>query len=135
MNLGKKKKLAMRTLNVGSSRIVFLESRLDEIKEAITKQDINDLVKNGAIIIKEGKGRRKVQKNGKSRSMGNVRRKKRNRKRNYIILTRNLRSYARSLESEGKISREKLLEIMKKIRNNDFKNKSQVKEYLTGVKK
>ncbi|MGA2130335.1 MAG: 50S ribosomal protein L19e [Candidatus Pacearchaeota archaeon] len=135
MNLGKKKKLAMRTLHVGSSRIVFLESRLDEIKEAITKQDINDLVKNGAIIIKEGKGRRKVQKNGKSRNMGNVRKKKRNRKRNYIILTRNLRNYSRSLKAEGKITKEKLSEIMRKIRNKDFKNKSQVKEYLAGVKK
>ncbi len=135
MNLSKKKKLAMRTLNVGSSRIVFLESRLDEIKEAITKQDIKELVKNGAILIKEGKGRRKASKNGKSRSMGNIRKKKRNRKRNYIILTRNLRNYSRGLESEGKISGEKLSEIMKKIRNKDFRNKSQVKEYLAGVKK
>ena len=135
MNLGKKKKLAMRTLKVGNSRIVFLESRLDEIKEAITKQDINDLVKSGAIIIKEEKGRRKVHKSGKSKSQGNVRKKKRNRKRGYIILTRNMRKYSRSLKSEGKISREKLSDIMKKIRNKDFKNKSQVREYLAGVKK
>ena len=35
MNLSKKKKLAKKTFNVGEDRIVFLESRLDEIKEAI----------------------------------------------------------------------------------------------------
>ncbi len=59
MNLEKKKKLAARTLNVGKERIIFLKSRLEEIKEAITRQDIKDLHKDGAIIIKEEKGRKK----------------------------------------------------------------------------
>ncbi len=52
MNLRKKKALAARTFGVGLSRIEFLEPRLDEIKEAITKQDIRDLYKDGAIRIK-----------------------------------------------------------------------------------
>ena len=34
MDLSKKKRLAKRTLNVGEDRIVFLESRLEEIKDA-----------------------------------------------------------------------------------------------------
>jgi len=71
MNLSKKKELAKRTLKIGKSRIVFLESRLSEIKEAITKQDIRDLKREGAIIIKNIKGRRKVKKR-KKRSSVNV---------------------------------------------------------------
>src|SRR3989344_4610124 len=53
MNLQKKKQLAIKTLKAGKERIVFLESRRDEIKEAITKQDIRDLVSDGAIIIRK----------------------------------------------------------------------------------
>jgi len=80
MDLSKKKKLTKRTLNVGEDRIVFLESRLEEIKDAITKQDIRDLVKSGAIVIKERKGRKKVQRK-RSRSTGNIRRKAKKKKR------------------------------------------------------
>ena len=36
MNLESKKRLAAKALNVGAGRIKFDESRLDEIKEAIT---------------------------------------------------------------------------------------------------
>ena len=60
MNLGKKKQLAARTLGVGKSRVHFVNENLNEIKEAITKQDIRDLVSSGAIKVKEVKGRRKV---------------------------------------------------------------------------
>ena len=42
MNLRKKKSLAARTLKVGKGRISFSQSRLDEIKEAIDRNnDIN----------------------------------------------------------------------------------------------
>ena len=59
MNLGKKKQLAIRTFGVGKERIIFVKSRLEEIKEAITKQDIRELYREGAIRIQEPKGRRK----------------------------------------------------------------------------
>ena len=58
MNLNTKKRLAARTLKVGLGRIKFDIERLDEIKEAITKQDIKDLKESGAIKIKEISGRR-----------------------------------------------------------------------------
>ena len=62
MNLRRKKELASRALKVGKERISFVESRLDEVKEAITKQDIHDLKKDGAIEIKNISGRRKIKK-------------------------------------------------------------------------
>ncbi|MCH7774798.1 MAG: hypothetical protein IH784_10400 [Bacteroidetes bacterium] len=74
MNLAKKKELAARTLNVGKSRVTFVRSRLDEIKEAITKQDIRDLQKEGAILIRGIKGKRKAKKKRK-RSTENIRKK------------------------------------------------------------
>lgn len=134
MNLSKKKDLARRTLKVGNKRIVFLESRLDEIKEAITKQDIRDLQKEGAIIIKEIKGKRKVQKK-RNRSVGNIRRKLKKRKRDYVIMTRKLRKYVLNSEKLGKISREDTKEIRKKIRNKAFRSKSHLREHIGGLEK
>lgn len=134
MNLSKKKKLAKRTLNVGEDRIVFLESRLEEIKDAITKQDIRDLVKNGAIIVKEIKGRKTIQRT-KSRSTGNIRKKARKKKREYIILTRKLRGYLKGLKAEGKILREHVTDMRKKIRNREFRSRAHLKEHIGGIQK
>jgi large subunit ribosomal protein L19e len=134
MKLNKKKELARRTLNVGKSRIIFLESRLDEIKEAITKQDIRDLKKEGAIVVKEIKGKRKVRKKRK-RSVGNIKKKVKTRKKDYVIMTRRLRNYLSELKKAGKISREDEKELRKKIRNKAFRSKAHLKEQLGGLKK
>jgi len=134
MNLNKKKELAARTLKIGKERIIFVKSRLDEIKEAITKQDIRDLKKDKAIIIKEIKGRKKKEKKRK-RSVGNIRKKVRKRKKEYVILTRKLRTYIRGLKSQGRLSLEEIKEIRKKIRNKVFKSKAALREYIGGISK
>lgn len=133
MNLLKKKMLAARTFKVGKARVVFVKSRIGEIKEAITKQDIRDLHKDKAIIIKEIKGRKKVIRK-KSRSPGNIRKKVNTRKRDYVILTRKLRAYTRELLKQGKISKEDSETIRKKIRNKDFRSKAHLKEYIGGLR-
>jgi len=134
MKLNKKKELAKRTLNIGKGRIVFLESRLEEIKEAITKQDIRDLKKEGAIVVKEIKGKRKVRKKN-NRSVGNIRKKVKTRKKDYVIMTRKLRNYLSELKKLGKISREDEKELRKKIRNKAFRSKAHLKEQVGGLKK
>ncbi len=129
MNLSKKTELAVRTFKVGKARIVFVKARLEDIKEAITKQDIRDLHKDGAILIKEIKGRKKKYIK-KSRSTGNIRKKINKRKQNYVILTRKLRAYALELKKKGDLSEEEVKEIRKRIRNKDFKSKANLKEYI-----
>lgn len=135
MNLGKKKALAAKTLKIGKDRIVFLKSRIDEIKEAITKQDIRDLHKEGAILVKEKKGRKKAKKKSKKKSTGNIRKKVNTRKRDYVILTRKLRSYIAELKKQGKVSADDVKEIRKKIRNRLFRSKAHLKEYIGGLEK
>jgi ribosomal protein L19E len=130
MNLKKKKNLASKTLGVGRERIVFLKPRLEEIKEAITRQDINDLYKDGAIKIKEVKGRKKVHISSLRKSPGKIKKRVKKRKKEYMIITRKLRKYSSGLKEQGKISKEELVEIRKKIRNRQLKNKSQLKEQL-----
>ena len=133
MNLEKKKNLAAKTLKVGKNRIIFIESRLDEIKEAITKQDIKDLYKEGAITIKGIVGRKRIAKKKKKIGAGNVRKKVNKRKQEYIKITRKLRKYASGLKEQGKLSVEDVVEIRKRVRNRYFRSLSSLKEYIKGV--
>ena len=135
MNLSKKKELAKRTFGVGENRIVFVESRLNDIKEAITKQDMRDLRQDKAIIIKEKKGRKKVIRKGGGRSKGNIRKKMKKRKKDYVVLTRKLRKYVLEMKNQRKISKEEVDDIRKKIRNKIFRSKSHLKEYIEGLRK
>lgn len=134
MNLEKKKMLASKVLKVGKRRISFLEPRLEEIKEAITRQDIKDLYKDGAIIIKNISGRKGTKKI-KSRSVGNIRKKIKNKKRTYVFLVRKLRKYITELQARGKISKEDITTLRKKIRNTDFKDKGHLNRYIEEMKK
>ena len=114
MNLGKKKSLAARTFDVGKKRITFITARSNEIKEAITKQDIKDLHKDGAIIIKPIKGQKRNKIKNKRRSPGNIRKRVNTRKQDYVIMTRKLRKHVAALKLRGKLSRIESIEIRKK---------------------
>lgn len=135
MKLEKKKELAARTLNVGKGRITFVSSRNNEIKEAITKQDIRDLVADKAIVVKEVKGRKKVVGRKNKRRDGKIKKKVNVRKKQYMTMTRKLRGYIKKLKEQGKLAREEFIDIRKKIRNKSFKSLANLKEYIGGLKK
>lgn len=119
----KKKELAAKALKVGKDRIKFVRVRLDEIKDAITKQDIRDLVEAGAIIVKPIKGRRKNVKRRNKRGTGKIKKKVKTRKQDYVKMTRKLRHHIKILKKEGKISPEEEKNLRKEIRNRTFKSK------------
>ena len=135
MNLSKKKTLAATALKVGKKRVKFVEERTDEIKEALTKQDIKDLVKEGAIQIKEVAGRTKVVGRKRKRGPGKVKKKVNKRKQEYVIMTRKLRGYSNEMHKQGKISKEEKDEIRKKIRNRMFKSKAHLKQHIGELRK
>lgn len=131
MKLDKKKALAAKVLGVGKGRIIFVEPRLNEIKEAITKDDIRSLRADGAIMIKEIRGKRLRQKKKEIRKTpGNIRKNARNSKREYMIITRKLRKHVAELKSKKLLTAETELDLRNKIKNRIFKSKSQLKEYL-----
>lgn len=134
MNLSKKKKLAIRTFGVGKKRILFLKPRLEEIKEAITKQDMRGLLEDGAIIIREIRGK-KVKKKKIRRSPGNIRKKVNTRKKDYVIMTRKQRKYISEARKREKITKQEEIEIRKKIRNKIFKSLAHLKEHIRSFEK
>lgn len=117
-------------MKVGKNRVIFIKERLPEIKEAITKLDILDLYKSGAIQIREVKGRKKIVKRKNRRRMGKVKNKVKNRKAEYVIITRKLRKFVRGLVRTGAIDKERNREIRKQIRARKFKSKRHLKENL-----
>lgn len=129
MNLAKKKLLATKVLKVGKARVIFDENRLDEIKEAITKQDIKDLYKSGVIKIRERKGRKKVEKR-KKRGEGKRKKILKNRKENYVIITKKLRKHIKELKKQGRIDKKIYQDLRKKISAKRFASKTQLKEFL-----
>lgn len=128
MKLDSKKLLAAKTLNVGIGRIKFDEDRLEEIKEAITKQDIRDLFASGAVKIKPIKGRKSKEKRKTRKRGGKVRIKVNTRKQDYVIITRKLRRYVKELKLQGKLDDEKYKDLRKMIKRKEFKNKRHLKE-------
>lgn len=130
MKLDKKKQLAARTLNISKERIIFNTARLEEIKEAITKQDIRDLVNNKSITIKEIKGRRKLNKRKTRRRIGSRKKTLKNKKQTYVKLTRKLRRFLSDLKIKRIISKEKFTGLRKEIRNYSFKSLAQLKERI-----
>jgi len=135
MKLENKKQLASRVFNVGKSRIVFNTSRLSEIKEAITKQDMKDLKEAGAIIIKEKKGRKKIEKRKTRRRAGSIKKKVNKRKQNYVKLTRKLRKHLKNLKQKNNISSKDYKELRKEIRTSAFRSLNQMKERMKETKK
>lgn len=134
MNLNKKKSLAARTLGIGKERIIFNVERLEEIKEAITKQDIRDLVAAGAILIREVKGRKVLVSRKLRRGPGKVRKKVVDSKRVYMTLTRKLRSYLADLKEKKTLGNEEYQKLRKEIRASAFKSLTHMKERMKEMK-
>jgi large subunit ribosomal protein L19e len=135
MKLRNKKALAAKTLGVGKARIIFVEERLEEIKEALTKQDIRDLHAEGAIQIKSATGRRKNVKRRNKKGPGKIKKKVKKRKQEYVKTTRKLRGIVAELKKQGRVSRDEFKEIRKKIRNRDFKSKAHLMNYIGELRK
>ena len=130
MQLNKKKELAARTLGIGKSRVILNTQRLDEIKEAITKQDIRDLVQSKAIAIKEITGRRKKVKRKTRRRRGSIRLSPNSKKREYMIITRKLRKLVSGLKVKKIIRPEEYVLLRKEIRARQFDSGAKFKERI-----
>ncbi len=130
MKLDLKKNLAANTLGVGRDKVKFNTERLEEIKEAITRQDIKDLVKSGAISVRENKGRKKNVTRKHRRRAGSIKKKVNKRKQEYVKLVRKLRRHLSELMKQGRLDKDKNKELRKQIRNRKFKSKRNMKEHM-----
>lgn len=135
MNLRNKKELAAKALGVGKNRIKFNSEGLNEIKEAITKEDIKSLHNDGIIMIKPIKGRKKIIRRKIRRGPGKIKKKIKYRKQDYVRITRKLRKHVKKMKRENTISKEFYLELRKKIKMRSFKSTANLREYIESIRK
>lgn len=128
-----KKHLAARALGVGIDRISFNKERLGEIKEAITKQDIRDLARNGAIKVREIGAQRTYEKRKQRRREGSVRKKVIDKKRNYMSFIRGARRYIAHTKKQGTLNRDQALLLRKEIRARRVSTKADLRERIKEV--
>lgn len=135
MNLRAKKALAARALGVGKGRIKFPQEGLDEIKDAITTQDMISLFKKKIVQVREVKGRLKNVKRTTRKGMGKIKKKVKNTKRDYVRKTRKLRKNISAMRKNKSISDEEYQRLRLDIRASKVKSKSHLNEHLKEMRK
>jgi len=145
-NLDKKKEIAAKVLKTGVNKVRFKEDSLGEIKEALTREDIKELIKKKSIVKKREIGnsgfRRKkniIQKRkGRRKGPGSRKGKKTARLTTKDAWMNKIRAQ-RKLINELKISGvdSKLLrDVYRKAKGGFFRSRRHIKLYLKdkGVK-
>jgi large subunit ribosomal protein L19e len=130
MKLDKKKQFIANVLGIGKGRIVLNTNRLADIKEAMTRQDVKDLLNDGAIFIKDIHGRAKVERRKNRRRAGSKKKFTEKGKKVYMRLTRKLRAYLAELKRKSLITPEVFKKLRQEIRAHSFKSKTHLKERM-----
>ncbi|MDP6641870.1 MAG: 50S ribosomal protein L19e [Candidatus Nanoarchaeia archaeon] len=145
MNLSTQKRLSSEILKVGKDRVYFDQTRLEDIKEALTKEDIRGLIKDRVIQKKPQTGvsksrfRKKLVQKRKGRKQGQGTRKGKrtarlSRKSNWMIHVRAQRNLIKELKNKKVIDSTKYRELYNKVKGGFFRSKRHIKLYLGGEK-
>jgi len=135
------KRLAAQILKGSKHRIWFDRSRLEEIKEAITKADIRSLIKKGAIsikpivgsskvrvrLLKEQKKKKKRKGHGSRKGKSNARH---NQKTTWMNSVRLQRSLLKDLKKKGMITKKIFRELYMKSKGGFFRSERHLKLYM-----
>lgn len=141
MRLKSQRRIAAQLLKVGKNRIWFDEDRLSEVKEAITKIDINKLIKDLAIQARPKKGisgfrrRKKYLQKRKGRQQGKGSRKgtanaRRPKKERWMAKIRIQRSLLKSLREKEIIDPKKYRDLYRKSKGGFFRSRRHILLYL-----
>lgn len=153
MNVKNQKNLAARLFGVGKKRIYFNPLRLDEIKKAITREDIRKLTdvkvnigERRPVEIKQKKGvcrararHRDIQR-AKGRQRGHGRRKgtaktRTDPKTTWITKIRALRRVLAEMRNKKEIDTSEYRTLYLRAKGNFFRNKRHLLEYISEMKK
>lgn len=144
INLRDKKRLASRVTGVGIHRIKFDTDHLDDIADAITRDDIRSLITANTISIKSFKGTsrgraktKKIQKSKRGVTQGSKKGRKGARvgkKTVYVNKVRALRYILKIAKDRKEITNDVFKTVYKKIRGNTIRNKAHLRIVIEEVK-
>jgi large subunit ribosomal protein L19e len=141
MELKTQKRIAASVLKTSPKKVVFDTTKLSQVKEALTRADIKDLV-NSNVIAKKNVNEasrvraRKIQRQkskglrkgvGSRKGTANARLKKKDA---WMVAVRTQRELIRELREKSKISVATYRKLYAKVKGNFFRNKRHIKQYL-----
>lgn len=141
MNLSSQKRMAADVLGVGKHRVWIDPDQAEEVEDAITKQDIRNLVESGVIQKKEKKGvsrgraREKDAQRKKGRRSGHGRRKgakgaRKSDKDTWKEKIRALRKELKRLRDEDELSSTQYRKLYDMASGGFFRNKKHMHIYI-----
>lgn len=142
MMLGVQKRLAAGILGCSPKKVVFDAGRLSEIKEAITKSDLRNLIGQGAIRKLPARGisrartriaqgqKRKDKRKGQGSRKGAAGART-GRKSVWVRKVRLQRRYLGGLRERGMISQPDFIGLYKKVKGGFFRSRRHLELYLT----
>ena len=144
VNLKAKKRLAARVTGVGVHRIKFDTDHLDDIADAITRENIRSLITANTIKIKSftgtSKGRahdKKAQKNKRGTTQGSKQGRKGARvgkKEVYVAKVRSLRRLLKIAKDRKDLTNPEFWALYKKVGGNTVRNKAHLRLLMDEIK-
>lgn len=141
MNVSSQKKLAAKIMKVGLSRVRVNPEGEKEVVEAITRNDIRNLIAKGVITKVEKRGtsrvdskfRRKQKVKGRMKGQGSRKGAKyarKTKKREWVEKVRPLRKLLRDLRDSGKLERNNYRKLYSAVKGGSFRNKKHLLYYM-----
>ncbi len=129
MNLRSQKRVAAAVLGCGVNRVYFAPDRLADIKEAITKEDMRQLVEDGAIKAapKSGVSRARARKLILQRRKHTSRL---SRKREWILRVRVQRRFLKSLKEKALVSGESYKMLRSRVKGGFFRSRRHIQLFV-----
>ena len=144
VNLSAKKRLVSRMTGAGIKRIKFDVDHLDDVADAITRQQVRSLITANTITIKQivgtSRGRAQEKKNQKKKrgvSQGSKKGRKGARvgkKEVYVTKVRSLRRRLKIAKERKEITNKNFWEIYKKINGNTVRNIAHLRTLIEEIK-
>ena len=141
MNIKNQRRLAGQVMGCSPYRVTFDQTRLSDIKEAITKADVRALVREGVIAeipvtgISQGRQRLRRVKKRRGQGKGHGKRKgswgaRLSRKKRWINTIRSQRGLISNLKEKGLIENKVYRDLYLKAKGGFFRNKRHIKLYI-----
>lgn len=144
INLRDKRELAARTLGVGVNRIKIEPEFMDDLQDAITRDDIRSLVTARSLYVTQIKGTSRgrararhlrTKKRGKGPGSKKGRKKARaGKKEIWIRKVRGMRRHIKILKSRGDVSNKVYWSLYKKIRGGTIRSLAHLRELVKEAK-
>ena len=144
VNLKAKKRLASRVTGVGVHRIKFDTDHLDDIADAITRENVRSLITANTIKIRSftgtSRGRaqtKKTQKNKRGTTQGSKQGRKGARvgkKEVYVAKVRSLRRLLKIAKDRKDLTNPEFWALYKKVGGNTVRNKAHLRSLMEEIK-